>query len=165
MKVVNLAEVHWKQLVECAKEEQVDLPPSPDWNALRGTLRGVSLEIQNFGIDMIAWNSVLLDALVVEREAVAELRKKMGLESPGSVQSSHTISLRSHLSGLEDIDLVRQTLDDCDLSVRQLPTDLGNHLIRVVGIQSRLQELMQVPTSCLIFQIAFFTLSEPHRIC
>lgn len=63
------------------------------------------------------------------RSLVNALRSKIGLDAPS----------------VEEIALVRQSLLASDTSVKQMPTDFGNHLIRVIGLQARLQELMQEP--------------------
>src|SRR4051812_44470458 len=89
----------------------------------------MSKEIRTFPNDIIAFNERLLDDLKKQRGELNKVRSAIQLDTPG----------------FEEFDLVREKLLAVDRTLKGLTTDLHNHLIRIVGLQARFQELLDDP--------------------
>lgn len=89
----------------------------------------MSKEIRTFPQEIIEFNERLLEDLKRQRGDLNKVRGSLQLDTPG----------------FEEFDLVREKLLAVDRSVKGLTTDLHNHLIRIVGLQTRFQELLDEP--------------------
>lgn len=89
----------------------------------------MSKEIRTFPHEIIEFNERLLEDLKKQRADLNKVRASLQLDTPG----------------FEEFDLVREKLLAVDRSVKGLTNDLHNHLIRIVGLQARFQELLDEP--------------------
>src|SRR5690606_32676639 len=93
-----------------------------------------SKEYSSFSEDIVAFNELLLDDLEKQRGELNKVRASLQLDTPE----------------FEEFDRVRESLNNIDHELKGFTTDLHNHLIRIVGLQARFQELLNDPVKKFI---------------